>query len=312
MKPADINAPTGFKAGKDDGTYTNVLQIPSSNFAPTSLKTLEGIPTYSSFISALACGIPITRAVTKGAGGQHIIGHGRLLNNDELENKVIAVSPNGFPLDINSDAIQLMITKINIAVADANKRSSRLAQQAQIKQDLISQDIISINDAPGIIYQDKKGNKLIDFRHNIGDVGSRIALNADLVGITQSLKGLVKVPLSDNQFMALASLELHIGGTKFANSRVLEELNKGNYERVPVLFLNWRTGAMEQGGSAQVRQDYLQRRKFEAELFTTPDWAMPRFRAGITKSFAQLRHEIMVSKVEALDASKIEKFIDRS
>ena len=56
----------------------------------------------------------------------------------------------------------------------------------------------------------------------------------------------------------------------------------------------WRTGKVGADSEVQVRQDYVQRREYEIELFTTPDWLkLSHEEMGIVNdknlSFRQLR-----------------------
>lgn len=51
----------------------------------------------------------------------------------------------------------------------------------------------------------------------------------DIIIHENNVKKLVKVPLSQNQFDALVSLEYNIGYNNFANSTILKLLNAGDY-----------------------------------------------------------------------------------
>ena len=50
----------------------------------------------------------------------------------------------------------------------------------------------------------------------------------------------IKVPLNKNQQLALISLRYRIGPSYFNNSTLLQELNKGNYQKASEEFKNWR------------------------------------------------------------------------
>ena len=116
---------------------------------------------------------------------------------------------------------------------------------------------------------------------------------------------LITVPLSENQLLALTSFATHIGINNFANSYLLLELNKGNYGSIPKYMKRWRTGKVGEASDVQVRQDYVQRREYEIELFTTPDWVkLSNEEMGLTTdknlSFRQLRTMLKTAKTKKL------------
>ena len=58
----------------------------------------------------------------------------------------------------------------------------------------------------------------------------------DVTTYEQTVRELVQVPLTQNQFDALVSLTYNIGPGGFADSHVLENLNAGNYDAIPDSF----------------------------------------------------------------------------
>lgn len=64
-------------------------------------------------------------------------------------------------------------------------------------------------------------------------------LRQDLDWVEDTIKRLVKVPLEQNQFDALASLIFNIGGANFTKSTVLRKLNAGDYKGAADAFLMW-------------------------------------------------------------------------
>ena len=63
----------------------------------------------------------------------------------------------------------------------------------------------------------------------------------------------------------------------------------------------WRTGKVGAESEVQVRQDYVQRRQYEIELFTTPDWLkLTTKEMGLDNdknlSFGQLRSMLRSAK----------------
>ena len=99
----------------------------------------------------------------------------------------------------------------------------------------------------------------------------------------------------------LASFATHIGLGNFAKSELLVELNDGNYAEVPMYMKRWRVGKVGAESDPQVRQDYIQRREYEIELFTTPDWLkLSHTEMGLdgnkNLSFRQLRSQLVSAK----------------
>jgi hypothetical protein len=127
-------------------------------------------------------------------------------------------------------------------------------------------------DGPSIIYLHKKtGYKLVEFIDGLGPASERLALEADLKKALKDAQRFIQVPLNDNQLGAMASFIQHIGIDNFAKSKVLKALNEKKYEAVPKLMQNYRVGRMgKKHTRPKVRQDYIARRRYEAELFSTP------------------------------------------
>lgn len=124
-----------------------------------------------------------------------------------------------------------------------------------------------------VIYTHKKtGIKIVDITNGIGPVGTILGMNSTFSVTAKDLEKLIEVPINDNQYAALISFASHIGIDNFSSSKVLTELNKGNYAAVPKLMQRWRTGKTGKNSKVSVRPDYVARRKYEGELFMTPDW----------------------------------------
>ena len=163
--------------------------------------------------------------------------------------------------------------------------------------------ITPIVDGPSIILVDDKGNKVVDFSNGIGPVGINLTAMSQAKESENTIHALVKVVISDFQFVSLVSFISHIGSRNFAGSSVLRQLNAGNYERVPNMIMKWRTGALSSNASAVVKQDYVDRRLFEAELFTTPDWVNFDYKPtqGSSLTWSQLTTELKEAKKLALE-----------
>lgn len=71
----------------------------------------------------------------------------------------------------------------------------------------------------------------------------------------------VRVPLTDDQYNALVSLTFNIGHAALADSTLLRELNKGNYDAIPAEMQRWVFA------SGKKNKGLMRRRTAEAELF---------------------------------------------
>lgn len=172
-----------------------------------------------------------------------------------------------------------------------------------VKSKLAEKSIDVTVDGPSLIFADRKtGNKVVDVSNGIGPVGQSLGLLSNLQETKKLMSDLIIVDLSDNQLLALTSFASHIGIQRFANSEVLLELNRSNYAIVPTLMKRWRTGRIGADSEVVVRQDYVQRREYECELFTTPDWCkltLDEMGMGMDQknmSFRQLRSLLKSAK----------------
>jgi lysozyme len=96
-------------------------------------------------------------------------------------------------------------------------------------------------------YQDTSGIWTIGYGHILGvkpgdsinAERAELLLEADLAESERAVTGLVKVPLTDNQFSALASFVFNEGAGAFARSTLLRKLNEGGYSLVPACLKSW-------------------------------------------------------------------------
>lgn len=159
-------------------------------------------------------------------------------------------------------------------------------------------------DEGSYIYVDRaSGLKTVDFRNGMGPVATQLAMESELNQVATEIKNLIKVPITTNQFTALTSFAQHIGIDNFAKSICLRSLNEGNYQDIPRLMARWRTGKTGRYSKAGIRQDYVERRQWEGELFSTPDWMdisgyLPMDRPNCT--FGQLAFDLRQKKIDAV------------
>ncbi|MCU5775105.1 lysozyme [Erwiniaceae bacterium BAC15a-03b] len=85
-------------------------------------------------------------------------------------------------------------------------------------------------------------------------------LLSDLAWVERSVNSNVTANLTQNQYDALCSLVFNIGATAFANSTVLNRINKSDYTGAAEAILMWKRA----GNAPDI---LLPRRKRERELF---------------------------------------------
>jgi lysozyme len=86
-------------------------------------------------------------------------------------------------------------------------------------------------------------------------------LKNDLIKFESAINKLVKVPLNQNQFDALASFTYNLGETNLTNSTLLRKLNANDYTGASNEFLKWNRA----GGN--VMKGLTRRRQAEKEVF---------------------------------------------
>lgn len=102
----------------------------------------------------------------------------------------------------------------------------------------------------GMVITEKKAEKL---------------LRADLKWVRDVLAKEVKVPITQEQYDALASFVFNLGGANFRNSTLLRKLNAYDYVGAADEFLRWNK--QRQGGRMVVLLGLTKRRTEERALF---------------------------------------------
>lgn len=222
---------------------------------------------------------------------------------------------NGLQNDYTLSSIQDLIKNTPGGETGSNTGIANKDLFIDVVAGLKQKGITPVIDGPSVILVDDKGNKVIDFSNGIGPVGINLTATSQAKGAEQTVKSLVKVVISDFQFVALVSLISHIGSSNFAGSSVLRQLNAGNYDRVSNMIMRWRNGAISPNATGIVKQEYTDRRLFEAELFTTPDWVNFDYKPseGSTLTWSQLTTELKEAKrlaMEELNRLQIDPSVD--
>lgn len=120
-------------------------------------------------------------------------------------------------------------------------------------------------------YEDVAGKWTVGFGHRCGPAESRDEpitedramqlLDADLDIANGCVNALVRVPLNDNQRIALISFVFNLGCGRLRNSTLLRKLNDGDYDGAATEFLRWAMA-----GGEPVR-GLMRRRAAEQQLF---------------------------------------------
>ena len=120
------------------------------------------------------------------------------------------------------------------------------------------------NDKWTIGYGHTKGVKPGDV---ITEEQAELLLREDLDWVEDCINKYVKVPLTQNQFDALASLVFNIGEGNFLNSSVLRWLNSKGYKEAADCFVLWNKQRNKRTGKLEVLNGLTKRRQKEKELF---------------------------------------------
>jgi len=231
-----------------------------------NLKNLLGLDRLRDLAKSLNVVIPPIRFPVTNENLDKIIGIAKQLKELEAQLRAFAIAGNtGLPAALTDAAFRNMMNDIKDIMATSKDNAEALKRLEDAGYKIIS-------DPPGTIFEDANGNKIVDFSNGLGPIGTSLGLLADLNKAWEDVKGRITAPMSNNQTLAMASFSNHVGAENFLNSDVLIALNELAYAEVPRLLMGWVMGSPPGGvGAAVFRQDYYDRRLYEAELFQTPD-----------------------------------------
>jgi len=91
-------------------------------------------------------------------------------------------------------------------------------------------------------------------------------LEEDVEEFKHRVDDLLHCSLPDQQMAVLISFAFNVGIRAFAKSTLLKELNKGNFEQVPVELAKWNKITNPKTGKKEVSQGLTNRRNAEIEL----------------------------------------------
>ena len=270
-----------------------------------NLKNLLSLNGLKDIAKSLNVVIPPIRFPVTNAQLDKIIGIAKQLREIEAQLRAFAIQGStGLPGELTDKEFSNMMDDIKNIMANAKTNEEAL-------KNLEAAGYKLIQDGTGTIFEDANGNKIVDFSNGLGPIGTSLALLADLNKSFEDVKSKILAPLSNNQTLAMASFCTHIGVENFLNSDVLAALNELAYAEVPRLLMGWVMGAPPGGvGDPVFRQDYYDRRLWEAELFQTPDEVDISPPAGVEPgelTFAQLAAIIELRRTSYIE-QKIREF----
>ncbi len=129
-----------------------------------------------------------------------------------------------------------------------------------------------------VAYKDTKGVWTIGVGHTGHDVvkglkitkdRSRALLTADALIACRAVDQLVRVPLTANQRIVLASFVFNLGAARFMSSTLLRLLNQGDYASVPRQLARWNKETLKDG-TVRENTGLTNRRAAEITLWNTP------------------------------------------
>jgi GH24 family phage-related lysozyme (muramidase) len=91
-------------------------------------------------------------------------------------------------------------------------------------------------------------------------------LLAEIQSNRQKVRGMVKVPINNNQLDALTSFSFNVGEGSFGSSTLLKKLNAGDYEGAAAEFQRWNKGEDSRGRKVEL-PGLTRRRGAERDLF---------------------------------------------
>jgi uncharacterized protein (DUF2345 family) len=268
LEPAGVNSPAGYQPGlgynqAGEPQYGPVSGL-TSNFAPAQSKNFFSMIAASNITNALIAGIPNIKSPVSGLLGGSFLGVLGKIGEYEASIGSIGVDLSGALADLRAGEL----SRFYGTLMDIKRRVTSFDDLVAA---LKTTGIITLTDGLSNIFVDSQGRQIIDFSKGLGSIGTQLLTRANLGTTANIIRTFIGVPISDHQFAALVSLANHIGTDKFAKSRVLTELNNGNYDIVPSLFLDYSANIPDGSTDAYVDPAILQRRQYEAELFVTPD-----------------------------------------
>tara|TARA_B100000902_G_scaffold380783_1_gene416546 strand:+ start:564 stop:1388 length:825 start_codon:yes stop_codon:yes gene_type:complete len=184
--------------------------------------------------------------------GETFLGFTHKLQPSEISNMMIAFDDNGV-IPLEDSRVAQTIRKNHPYL-----KGSSLIKDGVINYDVANKSIAVYNEMENYyVYSFVNGAKP-DFINRLLEIDIRVAY--------QIVTDKVKVPITQNQFVALISLAYEIGLGKFATSKIVKCLNKNDYQ-CATYFMEF-VEALKQKGPG-VSTILFDRRSSEVKLFST-------------------------------------------
>lgn len=274
--PASINAPEGYQKGmrfeQAEAILSEAVAAPN-NFSKAIDKAINKIANIASVVGGLAAAIPSIKVPELDAlGGTVLLGSMTKLKGIEAQTKQLGIDKDGIRLGADNPVLGNMKEKLSMVMSVARNA-------ADFSEKIAKEGLMVTQDAGGVrtILDTATGTTIKDFKNttNISDEENRNLIMGEIGMASMSVKSLISkdINLSDNQFVAMTNMATQIGPRSLAESRALQCLNKGEFDKVPNAMLDFSFAPQNDTREVpKVSQEMKDRRTYEGELFQTPDY----------------------------------------
>lgn len=267
--------------------------IPLSNFQTPAAKDLLQTPAANRAVDSLSAAVGSIAGQARDLVGRALAGAGHIMTSAQTALGAIAVLPSGrVAEDFSGAALEGLSSALQElrSSPDVASTVSSLAERGYQVQ----------ADGASVLVRDSRGNIAVDASRGTGPIGTDLVARGDLAAASDTVSRYVTAPLSDNQLAALSSFAQHVGEDNFARSGIPEAVNSGDYADVPRLMNAWTVGTVGAAGNRPARrEDYAGRRRWEGELFSTPD-SIPVPPAPPRANFDQLATALRLAKRDSI------------
>ena len=239
--------------------YDEALGI-LNNFSTMNASKLLEIMGLGGLIAGIKAALPPIRFPTSNALMEKVIGLQKELTALQAQLNQFGLDQLGFDMSLLEGELGAMKGIINDAIAVASDATD-LAR-------ILEENGITMPVDGEMIFQDKYGNKIVDFSGGIGPVGATLGLVADLNETYSQIADDITVPLHENGRLALTSFANSIGTESFAGSRLAEYVNNpAQHRNVGREMQKW---ILDKPGGV-IDPVLVGRRQYESQLWQSPD-----------------------------------------
>ena len=255
-KPVNYCTPNAYFEGLyfEGSDYSQAVYQKTSDKVPAffdvnrfSLSTVK--PKIKDFLSRNYSSFIVPTVVE----GDVLIGFSHKLTTPEINNGLVAFNDNGIlPLDMPEVA---QIIRKNHPYL----KGTSIVQNGTVNYEAFANSIAVYDETKNIFVYSLVNGARPEFINRLLDSDLQVAYNI----VTDT----IKVPVNENQFMAMVSLAYDIGRSRFLTSRLVKSLNKNNYESVATYFMEFVEVPRKRG--IGVSQRLFDRRNAEVDLFSS-------------------------------------------